>query len=222
METPITPKTKSILTPNTFNTMATTGLGKVSAVSSLFVGLGDHLIGTAHADSEYTNLGLDGILNGMKSLGNILTGSTTYSGSEASTEDWKNEQGVTITSSVTDAGTIAYDFSCQDFTDEMKKLLLGAVEIADVPKPEWAATEEAATLTALGWGHTSTTLIRPLAFLDETKTKILVIPKAKIITATGMDGNKQIITIKATAEKLDTAKLKTIMSFELPKGAIYA
>lgn len=221
MDTPITPKKSILSTFNTPENMAT-GLGKVSTVSSLFVGLGDHLIGTAHSDSEYENLGLDGVLNGMLSLGNILTGSTAYAGSEAATEDWKNEQGITITSSQTDAGTIAYNFSCQDFTSEMKKLLLGAVEITAVPKPEWATADEASTLTALGWGHTSTPLIRPLAFLDETKTKILVMPKAKIIAALGMDGNKQIITIKATAEKLDTAKLKTVMSFELPKGVVYA
>lgn len=198
------------------------GYGKVSSVSSLFVGLGDHLIGTAITDEQYKTTGLDQVLNGMLSLGNILTGSTSYAGSEASTEDWKNEQGITITSTVTDAGTIAYTFSCQDFTSEMKKLLLGAVEISAVAKPDWAAEGNPETAVALGWGHTSTPLIRPLAFLDETKTRILVIPKAKIIASGGMDGNKQIITVTATAEKLDTSKLKTIMSYELPSGIITA
>lgn len=198
------------------------GIGKVSTVSSLFVGLGDHLIGKAFTDTQYSTLGLDGILADILSLGDIVNGSTTYTGTEATTEDWKNEQGLTITSAVTDAGSIGYDFSCADFSDEMKKLLLGAVEIAAIPVPEWADVANAETITAMGWGHQATTLIRPLVFLDDTKTRILVIPKAKIIAAGGMDGNKQIIAVKATAEKMDTAKLKTIMSFQLPEGVTYA
>lgn len=194
-------------------------IGKVSTVASFFVGLKDHLIGSAFTDEQYATIGLDELLDDLKSLGNILSGSTTYSGTEASTEDWKNERGITVTSTVTDAGSIGYDFSCMDFTPEMKKLLLGAIEITGVTRPEWA--EGTGTITALGWGHKANTIIRPLAFLEETGTKIIVIPKAKIIAAGGMDSNKQIITIKATAEQLDTPKLKTIMSFDIPEGVKY-
>lgn len=193
------------------------GIGNISAVSSLFVGLGAHCIGTALTDQEYATADFITILNGIKKLGNILDGSTSYSGTEAATEDWKNAQGVTITSTVTDAGSIGYTFSIQDFTPELKALLFGATDIAVTGKPSWAETANPESGTAQGW-VAAKPIIRPLVFFDETMTKVLVIPKAKIIASLGMDGNKHVIAVNATAEMLDTAKLKTIMSYDIPAG----
>lgn len=185
-------------------------IGKVSSVAEYFVGLGDHII--CDAVSDYASADLADLVN-PKSMGNILDGSTSYTGEAVSTEDWTNEQGIAITST-TSGGSISYEFSVQDFTSEMLTLLLGAESIS-VTAVAFASTATA----ALGFGHKSNVITRPLMFLDETKTHFLIIPKAKISASLGMDGKNHVINVVVTAEKLDTATLKTVMWVDAP--AVY-
>jgi hypothetical protein len=177
-------------------------IGNVSSVADYFVGLGDHII--ADAVSDYATAAIGDFTN-LKSLGNILDGSTSYTGEAVSTTEWTNEQGIAVTT-VTSGGSISYEFSCQDFTSEMATLLLGAESIAVTGVP-YATTATA----AYGFGHKSNVITRPLIFLDETKTHFLIIPKAKISASLGMDGKNHVIQCVVTAEKLDTANLKTVM-----------
>ena len=186
-------------------------IGKVSSVAEYFVGLGDHIICDAVAD--YATADLSDFVN-PKSLGNILDGSTSYTGEAVSTEDWNNEQGIAVTST-TSGGSISYEFSTQDFTSEILTLLMGAESIS-VTGVAYAST----ATTALGFGHKSNVITRPLMFLDETKTHFLIIPKAKISASLGMDGKSHVINCVVTAEKIDTANLKTVMWVDAP--AVYS
>ena len=186
-------------------------IGAVSSVADYFVGLGDHII--ADAVSDYATADLSDF-TGLKSIGNILGGSTSYTGEAVSTENWTNEQGIAITTT-TSGGSIAYEFSCQDFTNEMLTLLMGAESIAVTGVP-YASTATA----AYGFCHKSNVITRPLIFLDETKTHFLIIPKAKISTSLGMDGKNHVLTCAITAEKIDTANLKTVMW--IAAAAVYA
>lgn len=188
-----------------------TNIGNVSSVAEYFAGLGDHII--ADAVSDYSSATIGDFTN-LKSFGNILDGSTSYTGEAVSTEEWKNEQGIAVTT-VTSGGSISYEFSCQDFTSEMATLLLGATSI-DVAEVAYAPT----ATKAYGFGHVSNVITRPVMFLDETKTHFLIIPKAKISSSLGMDGKNHIIQCAITAEKVDTANLKTVMW--VSAAAVYA
>lgn len=182
---------------------------KVNSVSQLFLGMGAHFIGTAPDD--YATADYATIVNSFKNLGDVLGDSTSYTGEDLATEDIVNEQGITVATIVTSAGSISYEFSILDNSPTMKKLLLGAVDITITDLSNFE-TPTSTKKTAQGFGHKASTFIAPFGFTNDTNDQINIIPKAKWLCSPSMDGKNSIIKVSVSAEQLDTENLKTMMS----------
>lgn len=181
-------------------------IGKVDAVTSPFTGQGDILVFDSITDANYAAATLASLINGS-SLGDIFEGSTAWTGDDVSFENINNEQGISVTTK-TVMGSYGFEFSHLSVTSaRLLKFMAGTVLTNPATLPTWLNASPVPVLT--GFGHVVGVITCPIALLNETKDKMLIFPKAKIATSIVFDGTNQMLKSVVTAEKVDTANLKT-------------
>ena len=183
-------------------------INKVDTITSCFTGQGDIVLFAAITDANYATADLASLVTGV-TLGDIYNGSTSWTGDDATLESIKNEQGNIVCSRGV-AGTYAFEFTSVSMSIERAKLFLGATDITNpATLPTWMAASPVPDM--VGFGTTLPIVTRPIALFNQDKTKMLVFPKAKIVSSVTMDGTNVMIKSSVQAEIIDTTNLKTVM-----------
>lgn len=183
-------------------------IGKIDSITSTFTGQGDLIVFDPITDANYATATLATLIT-PKSLGDIFEGSTSWTGDDVTFENINNEQGIVVTSK-TIMGTFAFEFSHLSITSaRLLKFMAGTVITNPATLPTWLNVTPVPVIT--GFGHVVGIITCPIILFNEAKTAALCFPKAKIATSIVMDGTNQMLKSIVSAEKLDTADLKTVM-----------
>lgn len=183
-------------------------IGKYS-LSKFFVGQGELLLGAVVAD--YTTADVSAF--DFTSLGDIKLDSTEWTGEDINTTNIQNEQGEII-ASTSIAGTYSFDAVVMS-TDQQRLIDLMKASNITVPADGVWFEETGAKITGLG--VELPIIERPIALVNDLKNQSLVFSRAKIVTAFTREDKLFAMKISATAQKVDTDNLKTVMIIE---GAI--
>lgn len=161
---------------------------------------------------DYSTATLDSILKNGIDLGQIFEGSTAMNADEPSFEDKKDEQGDIIVSNPT-KGTDGFDFSMADFSADKLLLFMKGRKITHTAS---TSTTDGVAIKGdvIGWGDQIPVITRPIALFNDEQDKVLVYPKARIIT--GRSNEDKLFVLKSTAKAQDcnTANLNTVMYAE--------
>ena len=177
---------------------------KIDTVGNFFVGQGDIIVFAKPADYSAAKLST---LTSPESLGDIHLDSTNLTGDDPSLTPLKNEQGQTYYSTV-EEGTFGFEFFVPSTSEDMLEAMMNAEVVSDT----FTGTNGfSASSTVSGVMHKSTVSERPIMIVNDTKTRALVVPKAKIITSLTMQDKVVGIMVRVNADKIDTANLKTVM-----------
>ena len=182
-------------------------IGKLEQAGVLFAGQGDLIIFDEVADYGTATLGT---LDNPKSLGQIVQDSTSWEGEDPETTEIKDEQGNVITAKVA-AGTLGFSFDIASTSQEMIKTFLGG---ATVTLP--TTTDAWKTGTAMKFGIAIPTIVRPIAIVNDLKTRTWLYPKAKITSSLSYADGLYRIHCTVIAEGLDTTTLGTAMVIDAP------
>ena len=102
----------------------------------------------------------------------------------------------------------------------MIKEFLNGADIATSRMSSIFGTGSGTGVTAVGFGTELPVLVRPIAWLNDEKKRLFLIPKAKI-TANLVNSDKLMrIHLNVLAEYIDTATLKTAMVISCGKPAV--
>lgn len=180
--------------------------GKITnldTVSELFKGKGDIVL----FDALNLSSGTLAALTGAKSLGDIKLDSTTWTGDAPTETLVKNEQNEVVTSS-TVAGTFGFEFTVlSTSTSMMQKLMAAGI----ITQTFVAGDTFLPSSVVLGFGTSLPVVECPIAVMNESLNKTIIYPNGKITSSLAMDGGVTCIKCKVTAQKVDTATLKTVM-----------
>lgn len=158
---------------------------------------------------DYTTATIDSILASGIDLGQIFEGSTTMNADEASFEDKKDEQGDVIVSDPT-AGTDGFDFEMADFSAARLQLFMRGRKITHT-----ASTDNTAGISikgdVIGWGDKIPVIERPIGIINDNADKILIYPKARIITSRNTEDKLFVLKSTAKAQDCNTENLNTVM-----------
>ncbi len=180
-------------------------IGKIDTVGSFFVGQGDIIVFDKPADYATAKLST---LDGAKSLGNIHMDSTNLTGDDPTLTPLKNEQGNAYYTTVED-GTFGFEFFVPSTSKEMLQAMMNAEVITDTFTDGTNGFGEGSTV--VGAMHKTSIVEKPILIANDTKTKALVVPKAKIVSSLTMQDKVIGIMVKVQAEDIDTEDLKTVM-----------
>ena len=180
-------------------------IGKIDTVGSFFVGQGDIIVFDKPADYAVAKLST---LDGAKSLGDIHMDSTNLTGDDPTLTALKNEQGNTYYTTV-ENGTFGFEFFVPSTSVDMLQAMMNAEVVTDtfVDGSNGFGTES----TVVGTMHKTTIVEKPILIANDTKTKALVVPKAKIASSLTMQDKVIGIMVRVQAENIDTEDLKTVM-----------
>lgn len=177
-------------------------IGKIEQASVLFAGQGDLIMFDEVADYGVATLAT---LDNPKSLGQIVQDSTSWEGEDPETTEIKDEQGNVITAKVA-AGTLGFSFDIASTSQEMIKTFLGGKTV-ELP----SGTDAWSTGTAMKFGMEVPTIVRPIAIVNDLKTRTWLYPKAKITSSIAYADGLYRIHCTVIAESLDTTTLGTAM-----------
>lgn len=177
-------------------------IGKIEQASVLFAGQGDLIMFDEVADYGIATLAT---LDNPKSLGQIVQDSTSWEGEDPETTEIKDEQGNVITAKVA-AGTLGFSFDIASTSQEMIKTFLGGKTV-ELP----SGTDAWSTGTAMKFGIEVPTIVRPIAIVNDLKTRTWLYPKAKITSSIAYSDGLYRIHCVVIAEGLDTNTLGTAM-----------
>lgn len=159
--------------------------------------------------ADYNTATIDAILKNGIDLGQIFEGSTTPNGDEASFDDKKDEQGDIIVSVAT-KGTDGFDFEMADFSAQKLMKFMKARKIDHTAS---TSTSDGVAIggEVIGWGDKMPVLEVPIGLFDETESKVMIYPKARILTSRA--AQDKLFTLKCTAKAQDcnTEHLNTVM-----------
>lgn len=159
--------------------------------------------------TDYSTATIDTILASGIDLGQIFEGSTTMNGDEASFEDKKDEKGGVIVSDPT-AGTDGFDFEMADFSAEKLQLFMRGRKITHT-----ASSSETDGVQikgdVIGWGDKIPVIERPIGIINDNTDKILVYPKARILTSRNTEDKLFVLKSTAKAQDCNTEHLNTVM-----------
>lgn len=190
--------------------MASSKISTFEAATVPFVGQGDIVIFKETTIDSTTNFAA---FEEAKSLGQIVQDSSTWEGEDASTEEIRDEQGNTITVKPI-AGTLGYSIDIASTSANMLKKFMKAVDIsaADIGATEaqWIAN----AATAVGFGVDIPVVEIPILWINDTKTRSLFFPKAKITSNFAYTDGLFRIHATVVAENVNTEHLKTAMVIE--------
>lgn len=179
---------------------------KQEIMSTVFVGQSDVVLFGEVAD--YKNATFSTVTATGESVGQISGDSSEYTGEDAETENWVDEQGDIITST-TKAGTVAIKFNMADMSVEKIETFLKGTKLEGL-----TSTLLKEVKNAVGFGVDLPVMTRPLGWFNDEANRCLFLPKAKIVSSLGTDGKKFTINATATAEYINNATLKTAMLFD--------
>lgn len=177
-------------------------IGKLEQASVLFAGQGDLIMFDAVADYGTATLAT---LNNPVSLGQIVQDSTTWEGEDPEISEILDEQGNVITAR-TASGTLGFSFDIASTSQAMIRTFLGG-ETVTLPE----STDAWGTGTAMKFGTEIPTIVRPLAIINDLKTRTWLYPKAKITSSLSFEDGLYRIHCSVIAEGLDTDDLGTVM-----------
>lgn len=190
--------------------MASTAIAQFEAATVPFVGQGDIVIFNETTIGDSTTLSA---FEGAKSLGQIVQDSSAWEGEDASTEEIRDEQGNTITVKPI-AGTLGFSIDIASTSAAMLQLFLKAVSLDATAIGAAATAWLADTSTAVGFGNDIPAIERPIAWVNDLKTRTLFFPKAKITSNFAYTDGLYRIHASAVAENVNTTHLKTAMVIE--------
>lgn len=178
-------------------------------VSSLFNGQADIVIGKTELTNYATNT-LASITD-FVSVGQVVEDTTDFTGDEATVDNILDEQGNVITTDATQ-GTIAFTFSMANFSANAIEFFLNGdnIDVSSIT-PDYISAS-----SAIGFGHKTGTMTRPVGIINAQANKMLILPKANIVSSLGFEGNLMVINCTVTAESVDEANLKTAMIVDGP------
>lgn len=178
-----------------------------TSIGGCFNGVGDVICFDFIADSAYAAAKLSTLANGM-SLGDLYDGTVNYTGDEPTIESIKNEQGQVVYSYAED-GTFSFEATIINLNPAATtKFLKGAV-ITDASLA--STTWQTSGGTHVGIGHEVAAQYMPIAWANREKNIIVTFPKAQVVaTLVSQDGGIGL-KITCTAQKLNTANLKTVI-----------
>lgn len=140
-------------------------------------------------------------------VGQVFQGSTTWNGDEPSFDDSLDEQGDIIVSNPT-KGSYGFDFEMADFSaDKFTTFLKGSV-ISSLG----TGSSFGANATAVATTEEMPIITRPVAIINDTATKAMFLPKARILTGPNMED--KLFVLKSTCKAQDCnvdGKLGTFM-----------
>lgn len=159
--------------------------------------------------TDYSAATIDTILASGIDLGQIFEGSTTMNGDEASFEDKKDEQGDVIVSDPT-AGTDGFDFEMADFSAEKLQLFMRGRKITHTAS---SSDTDGVQIKGdvIGWGDKIPVIERPIGIINDNTDKILVYPKARILTSRNTEDKLFVLKSTAKAQDCNTENLNTVM-----------
>lgn len=176
------------------------------SLGDFFIGQGDMIFWDSITD--YSNATIASFVNGQ-SFGNIKEDSTSWTGEDMSETVIRNEQGNVIATTTT-AGTLAYEATLAEMDNAMVKKLLKAsdIDVSDLTV-DWL--QSAGTATAVGFGVALPVVEMPVAISNDTLSKTLVFPKAKVASTFVIEDKMILIKMSITAQAINTENLKTGM-----------
>lgn len=176
------------------------------SLGDFFIGQGDMIFWDSIAD--YSNATIASFVNGQ-SFGNIKEDSTSWTGEDMSETVIRNEQGNVIATTTT-AGTLAYEATLAEMDNAIVKKLLKAsdIDVSDLTV-DWL--QSAGTATAVGFGVALPVVEMPVAISNDTLSKTLVFPKAKVASTFVIEDKMILIKMSITAQAINTDDLKTGM-----------
>lgn len=182
-------------------------IGKIEALNKHFVGQSDIIMFGAVADYAAAKVST---LASPESLGHIKLDSTSFTGEAASLEPLKNEQGKTYYNLTTE-GTFGFEFFAASTSSEMLTEFFGAEAISDTFT---GANGIPTGATMLGLMHKPAILERPILIANDTGSRSILVPRARVVANLEMDGKEVGVRVTVSAEAIDTANLKTVMFIE--------
>lgn len=177
-----------------------------NTTQQFFVGQGELLIGAEVAD--YSSIDLSALE--FTSLGDIKLDSTEWTGDDVTTNNIQNEQGENV-ASYSVAGTYAIDAVVLN-SDQAK--LASLMKAVNIPVPAASDWFTVAGGKVTGLGTELPVIERPFALSNDVLNQTIIFPKAKIVTAFTIEDSVVSLKINATAQKVDTDDLKTVMLLE--------
>ncbi len=163
----------------------------------------------ADAITEYSDSTTLASMTNFKLIGETV--GLAFDGSDASTEPWQSDAGVTVTTTVTD-GTLSWTVDIMDLSAAQCTKWLGATSLTGVTS-DFFGTLSASKL------KNSVTQTLPFGFLNDEENFTLFFPKTKFITSINMVDNKFTIKMIITPEACETTNLSTCMTL---RGDAYA
>lgn len=191
----------------------TSAITKLEDAGKLFAGQGDLVIFSAISD--YTGKSLADF-SGPKSLGQIVQDSTTWEGEDVSTDQILDEQGNLITARVT-AGTLGFSFDIASTSQLMVQTFLAGAALTTNGNPgTMFDVPDGGSVTGTGFGTELPVITRPIALINDEKTRAWVYPKAKITANLAYSDGLYRIHAVVLAEQVEvTGKLYTAMVLDV-------
>lgn len=180
---------------------------------SLFVGQGDIILFDAVPD--YSTATLASLTN-PKSLGQVVDGSSNWTGDDVSVEEIRDEQGDLITATVS-AGTLSYEIELASTSKDVIETFLNGVGITGAT----LASVFSSVTSAVGFGVDLPVMTRPIGWLNDEQKRLLLFPKGKITANLAFSDKLFRVHLAALAEYIDRPDLKTGMVFDSAAAAQY-
>lgn len=197
---------------NTLNlqAMAKKTIGQLQSIEEYFSGNGGIVIFDTPTDYAVATLQT---LSNPKEIGRVENASTTWTGEGVTTNAKEDEQG-NIVLSVSTSGSASFEFKPMSTGDTILKKLMHATDITLTPAADdlFGTTGKAIGIS----GKQPPILYAPIGVLNDTQTKMLIFPKAQIVTDfDGAPSGDNYLGLKSTvtAQFIDTAGLKTVMLY---------
>lgn len=173
---------------------------------SIFAGQGDLIM--FDAISDYSDATLASLEN-PKSLGQIVQDSTSWDGDDVEVSQIKDEQGNLITARTT-AGTLAFSFELASTSKSMVEQFLKGQSIT-ITSSSGLDGFVGDPANVVGFGHELPVFTRPIAILNDEKTRLWLYPKSKITSNLSYSDGLWRIKASVLAENVNTANMKTGM-----------
>lgn len=181
------------------------GIKKV-VTSTVFQGQSDIVVFDEVAD--YNTASFSSVTASGESVGQVSGDSSEYTGEDAETENWMDEQGNIITSTPS-AGTIAFAFNMANLSAENVEKYLKGQKMTGLTSSLLNDVK-----SAVGFGVELPTITRPIGWFNDEGKRCLFIPKGKIVSSLAYDDGHFTIRTSVTAEYINSATLKTAMIFD--------
>lgn len=179
---------------------------KIEAATGVFAGQGD--LGMFPEVADY-NTASFATLGEPKSFGQVVQGSSEWTGEAGETTSVLDEQGNNITATVA-AGTFAFNFDLASTSIEFIKTFLGGTEIPSLTNEKIGVVKN-----AIGFGVEVPVITRPVYWLSDDQKSMWLFPKAKMTGNLTYSDGLWRIHVEATCEFLDLDDLKSAMKLDL-------